>query len=398
MILDTLYKRTKTTAIQYWKIDVLPATDGAIIVKEVGQLGTSNPIVHRESVTKGKNIGKANETSPSQQAMLQAESDWKRKKDEGYKSLIDLGYDVVGAKGGEQTSEALYKILDKLLPQFNTDASGNVKPMLAKDWDGGKKVKKYPVYGQPKLDGVRCLMVVERDGDGIAITFLSRSGKEYTTLGHIDTNIREKGQIFWDAGKTILDGEIYSDELTFQEIIEAVKKQRPQSLKLKFRAYDIVNENTQEQRLKDVKELVEKIGSEHIILVKTYTLENQLDVESMHDVLVKEGNEGLMVRIPTGKYAQGQRSSDLLKVKQFDETEFKFISFERGAREEDLIAVCTDGIHEFKAKMVGNKQQKEKLWLDCAKLSGKQITIKHFGYTDDNIPRFPIGKAFRNYE
>jgi hypothetical protein len=49
-------------------------------------------------------------------------------------------------------------ILKKYLPQFNTDASGNVKPMLAKavDW---KKVQ-YPCYIQPKLDGVRCLMIV----------------------------------------------------------------------------------------------------------------------------------------------------------------------------------------------------------------------------------------------
>jgi DNA ligase-1 len=91
MTFETLYKRTKTGAIQYWKIGVGQHDNGhANIFKESGQLGTDNPTHHLEAVTKGKNIGKANETTPHEQAQLQAESDWKKKLDSGYKTLGQL--------------------------------------------------------------------------------------------------------------------------------------------------------------------------------------------------------------------------------------------------------------------------------------------------------------------
>ncbi len=94
---ETLYKRTKTGAIQYYAISVTLQDNwrGAQIIKESGQLNTDNPIIHVEKINAGKNIGKVNETTPEQQAELQAESDWKKKKDEGYKSLIDLGITIV---------------------------------------------------------------------------------------------------------------------------------------------------------------------------------------------------------------------------------------------------------------------------------------------------------------
>lgn len=92
----TLYKRTKTGAIQQWSIEVVsyPEEKGAFIRKRVGQFNSDKLTLHTEEVT-GKNIGKANETTPEQQALLQAESDWKRKHDEGYKSLTDLGITTI---------------------------------------------------------------------------------------------------------------------------------------------------------------------------------------------------------------------------------------------------------------------------------------------------------------
>lgn len=400
---DILYKRTKTGSIQQYIIYVdesSKTTDGnPVIVKETGKLG-GKLTVHTETIFEGKNISKTNETTPDQQAFLQADSDWKRKKDEGYKSLIDLGYDVIGARAGEQPSENMYKILDKVLPQFNTDSNGNVKPMLATDLSKIKKIE-YPVFLQPKLDGVRCLMIV-RFNVGIEkpIMFLSRSGKEYTTLDHISKDI---GNYCFTKGEMpiefILDGEIYSDELTFQEITQAVKKQQPKSLKLKFRAYDIVNDAPQHARKDMVFDLVKRINSSNIIPVLTITASTKDDVKYHHDKWVQEGYEGAMIRLYNGKYAQGQRSRDLIKVKEFDENEFEFLRFEKGLRDEDLIAVCkTSTGKEFKAKMTGNKQHKQNLFENESQLVGCPLTVKYFGYTDEGSIRFPIGKIFRNYE
>lgn len=95
MTLETLYKRTKTGAIQYWHIKTVSCVDYTLIHKEAGQLGTKNPIVHTETIKEGKNLGKANATNHEQQAEAQALSDWTRKHDEGYKSLADLGISII---------------------------------------------------------------------------------------------------------------------------------------------------------------------------------------------------------------------------------------------------------------------------------------------------------------
>lgn len=407
MKLETLYKRAKTGKIQYWQIEVQALTYPTIF-KESGQLGTASPLQHMEPIKIGKNIGKSNETTPMEQAISQAHSDWNKKRDEGYKSLTDLG---IGHQNGgvhhglftihgsvQVPAKSLEEVLDACLPQFNTDASGNPKPMLATDW---KKIKKinYPVLLQPKLDGVRCLMTIAAD----EVLFWSRSGKEYLTLAHIANSImpyleeeRKRSKSIW----FILDGEIYSDELTFQEIIAAVKKQRPESLKLKFRAYDTISTADQGQRWDDTVALVDKIASSEVQLVPTWVANNEEEVKAHHDTWVQEGYEGAMIRLYGSKYAQGQRSRELLKVKEFDETEYYFQRWEKGLRDEDLIAVCwisilADDAKEFKAKMVGTVAEKLEL---ATRLIPQDslITIKHFGLTEDGLPRFPIGKAFRD--
>jgi DNA ligase-1 len=398
----TLYKRTKTGAIQYWQVEVIEASmdsSGWNIIKHSGQLGTTSPVVHKETITQGKNIGRSNESTPMEQAESQALADWTKKHDEGYKTLADLGClpdGYVPLANGEIEKNWIPAMLEKALPQFNTDANGNVKPMLAKavDWD---KVT-YPCLVQPKLDGVRCLMVMEEQ----RVTFLSRNGKPLTTLSHIAADVEDYIGSINDCEdyRFILDGEIYSDEITFQEIISAVKKQRPDSLKLKFRAYDIINDKTQDERIRDVVNIVNKICSHHVHMVESKFSSAKEDILYLHDLWVSQGNEGAMIRLLNGVYGQGQRSSSLMKVKEFNDGEFAFKNFEFGQRGvRDLIAVCWDttGAAEFRAKMEGSDALKEKLYARND-LEGKSLTVRHFGFTDSGLPRFPIGVGFRDYE
>lgn len=412
---DTLYKRTKTSAIQQWTIEVVTKTShgNPVIKKQSGQLN-GQLITHNEVISEGKNIGRANETTPLKQALFMAESDWKKKKDEGYKSLEDLGITAQADTDDVNptllyyyqsgVSDSLDIALNRTLPKFNSDSNGNAKPMLATAVEKIKNIE-YPVLIQPKLDGVRCLMIVAGE-ESPSITFLSRSGKEYTSLSHIETDILRA----WDPGGRItsgfiLDGEVYSEELNFQEIVSAVKAFKPNSLKLHFRAYDIVSEHVQEQRLKHTENLVKAIGSAYIHFVETHQVNSWGMVKQMHDKWVQEGNEGAMIRLPNGKYGQGQRSRDLIKVKEFDETEFVVTGTEFGQRGiEDLIILCeTDSGSDFKAKMQGSKIQKEELYNQISTWFSQddtevKATIKHFGWTEDKLPRFPIGKGIRDYD
>lgn len=405
MKLDTLYKRTRTGAIQFWEIVWADSLDGySYIMKASGKLGTDKPIPHNEHIREGKQ-GRTH----VQQAEFQAQSDWRKKRDEGYKSLEDLKIEActIGHLANGYYSYpgcgVMYMTLDwclnHCLPKFNTDASGNVKPMLAQTANLDKV--SFPCYIQPKLDGVRCLMVV----DGKDVTFLSRSGKEYTTLGHIERDVvNYLARLPNLDNNFILDGELYSDLLSFQEITQAVKKQYPNSLKLKFRAYDIVNDKKQKARWVDTFALVRDIDSSNVVWVETSEAYSKEQVKEFHDAWVQKGYEGAMLRLFDGTYDQGQRSSSLLKVKVFDENEFIFIGWDKGQREEDLLAIlATESGDRFKAKVQGSKVQKEKLVTEHKKVERKSLkvhmfTVKHFGYTDGGLPRFPIGKGFRDYE
>lgn len=396
----TLYKRKKTGAIQYWKICTVSSVAETIIRKESGQLGTVSPIIHDDTLTEGKNYGRANATNHEQQAVLQAASDWKKKKDEGYKSVEDL----IDDKGFD--AENLGEWLEARLPKFNTDASGNAKPMLAKTVNWAKV--EYPCYAQPKLDGVRSLMIVNPE-EGPIVRFITRKGKEITTLGHIAADIEDylgdvsaQLKALNDEGvpSFVLDGEIFSYELTFQEIVSAVKAQKPNSLKLKFRAYDIVNDEPQSVRWPLTKLQVGRINSDHVTLVDTHIARSKDEVQALYADFMSKGYEGAMIRHLSGTYGQGQRSSDLLKVKEFIDGEFAFIRFEHGQRGvEDLIAVCiNESGDEFRAKMRGNLAEKVAMYDKMDELEGTSITIKYFELTDAGLPRFPVGVGFRDYE
>lgn len=419
---DTLYKRTKTGAIQYWIIAVRDALGSAQIKKESGQLGTTNPIVHVEAVHEGKNIGKANETTPAQQALLQAESDWKKKRDEGYKSLEDLNIKnppVNPGEGGRYSwdrwlgSEAhgrmipyygtLPDVLDQALPQFNTDASGNIKPMLAptKPWKAGDKKAKYPKQLETKFDGVRTLCIL--DNTLGTICFLSRSGKPYT-MRHLEIAIVKNLDVF-PAGITILDGEIYKHGWTLQEINRAVKKYRPGiTEQLEFWMYDLpLHKGNQAQRNNQVVKYEAAINHPSIKVAFGTVVTSDEEVKEHHDRWVKDGYEGAILKDPFGTYQQGQRSSFWTKVKMFDENEYKIIGYELGQRgAEDLIFQCeimVDGtMKTFGAKMKGSRESKEELYADIDNIIGKPLTVKHFGYTEYGIPFIPTGKAIRDYE
>lgn len=403
MKLQTLYKRTRTGAVQYWEIETQVLTDNtAMIVKTSGQYGTDKPLEHTKAVTEGKNLGRSNFTTPQQQAELEAKSDWKKKQDEGYKTCESLG--ISHADNPTSSGEFLWKVnnvvyqtfkevLEAALPRYNTDSSGQIKPMLAQSVKWNRVV--FPCHVQPKYDGTRALAIY----DGTTVKFISRTGKEYTTLGHIKTELEAKL-----SDPVVLDGEIYSHELSFQEIVAAVKKQRDDSLKLRFRVYDVVTDQVWTERRAFVDQLTSTISWETMHSVPTLTCNSEQEVEDLHVHYVSEGYEGVMIRLADGTYDQGQRSSNLLKVKQYDTNEFAFMSFELGQRGvEDLIAVCsakcTDGVwHEtFKAKMQGTVAQKQELYTNQPPQM-TLLTVKHHGYTNDGLPRFPIGVTFRDYE
>lgn len=112
----TLYKNTSLGQVQSWQIVVEGNT--YYTIEGINQLSTSKP-----TVCVGKNIGRANETTPEQQALNEARSLYQKKLDKGY------------------SEDA---------PQ----ASKFFEPMLAFEREKYEKLLfTVPTYVQPKLDG-----------------------------------------------------------------------------------------------------------------------------------------------------------------------------------------------------------------------------------------------------
>lgn len=386
---EILYKRSKTGKIVYWSIRVIPrfnnGNGGYSINKETGQLGTESPVEHDELITVGKQ-----KRSAEEQAHFMALSDWKKKKDEGYKTLRESMGDNPTAEDAIDFGFGNVQILlERNLPASNTDAAGNVKPMLAHDVEKKKHTIKYPVFIQPKLDGVRCLAHVYDDG----VKLYSRQGKEFAGMQHIKSDL-----MAFPNG--IYDGELYTQDLTFQEIVSAVKAEKENSKKVQYHIYDIITPQPYKDRFIELLSVFDKVEQPSSLkIVQTNTVDKWEMVINFHNVWVKHGYEGAILRDPNAYYEHA-RSNGLLKVKQFDEEEFDFVEWIQGQRDEDLIAVLLTNTRkggerdEFRAKMMGTVEQKELMKVT----KPSKITTKFFGLTTDGIPRFPIGKSIRDYE
>ncbi len=403
MSLETLYKRAKTGKIVSYQISVEPSDDRAFIFKKTGQLDGKKTL-HSEEVTEGKQ-----KRSFLEQAEAMALSDWNKKRDEGYKSLTDLGItyaetvskgqgsDVYMIQGEGLYTWSLETCLDKKLPEFNTDASGNMKPMKApsEPWKPGKKLKlKFPLLIEPKLDGNRAFLTITDTG---TVRFSSSSGKPITTLGHL-IGIINQSRLMTMPG--VYDGEVYCHGMSLNQINSAIKKVRESTLKLNFHIFDMPFVlGPQTLRSQEAKGASIIINHSKFPILDSVLVHSEEEILYYHDKWINEGYEGGMLKDPNGTYQPGQRSSYWCKVKLFDDAEFKVIGYELGQRGvQDLTFICECEAGTFNATMNGSIADKQELFDKINTLIDKFLTVKYFGFTDYGIPNLPKGKCFRESE
>lgn len=353
-MLPTLYKQGKTKTIWIWSIFTI---HHFIIIKH-GQLDGTIQISKKE-IIEGKNIGKKNETSSADQAIKEALSLWKKQKRKNYFETIE---------------EA---------------KNPPVLPMLAHKFKEKKHKVLYPAIIQPKLDGVRCLSFWE-DGE---IFLMSRGNKRYH-LPHIEKAVKS---ILPEDNHTYLDGEIYIHGETLQEINRRVKKYRPNlTEELEYHLYDFYDKENPEfvthKRLNKLRhnDILKKVSS---IPVQT-----EEDVYKWQEYFIKEGYEGAIVRNLKAIYEPGHRSNDLLKVKSFDDDEYRIIGAESGTgKYEDCVTwtcITPEG-KPFNCTPKGTIPQKRKWFKESEKYIGSWLKVQYFGFTENMIPNLPVGLTIK---
>lgn len=367
LILPTLYKRTKTGAIQEWKISVYYNT----IVIEWGQIDGAKQTA-REVIEKGKNIGRSNETTPSQQAEAEAKSKFEKQLKDGYST------DLAQAQRGE-------------------DTRGGIKPMLAHKFeDHGHKIK-YPCYVQPKADGHRCVAII-RSGQ---VSLWSRNRERIVSMPHIERQLSElfPSVINEDTPvDIILDGELFSPDIEFRKLSGLVRKQEvPQDHELvSYYIFDVVEKESFSERIKylNITELaIRNKLLKNIKIIPTEKVYSEEELLVCFRKYINEGHEGLMVRSAGGLYTH-DRSYDLLKLKEFDDAEFKIVDVieGRGKMKGCALFVClTDRGHRFNCTLNAPLEEQARIYQSKEDWIGKMATIRYQGKTEtaECLPRFP---------
>jgi DNA ligase-1 len=261
------------------------------------------------------------------------------------------------------------------------------EPMLAHKWEDQMSKIKFPVFSQPKLDGIRC--IVKKDG------MWSRNGKKIVSAPHIFESMKS---LFDKDSSLIFDGELYADKFAndFNAICSLVKKTKPTSedlnesrIKIQYHIYDLPSNN--DTFVKRYKELTNMSLPKCCILVKTEQLDNLNDVNAYYEDYMSAGYEGQMIRLDS-KY-ENKRSKSLLKHKSFIDEEYIILDVEEGGGNKTGMV----GSFVFKTKegKIYNSSPKFnweeciKMWNDRKNLIGKTATVKYFNLTPDGVPRFP---------
>ena len=368
--MKALYHRNKDGSVTWWHIEVNELANGsAEIITSYGKIikgsKATKPtaiITTRDIVTSGKNKGKANETTPFEQATKEAVATRTTKIEKGYTeklSEVDVG------------------------PEY-------IEPMLAHDYHKEKKLPTdgTPVFIQPKMDGMRCV-AVKKNGK---FNLTSRSGKPIPGAFEIKRSL-DKSNI-----KLVLDGELYVHGMALEDIIsilrgEEMDEERLEGAKkVQFWVFDIVDTSkTFEERF----EILQSLDlPDNIVLVPTkrikYSKENLL---KEHRKEIERGFEGIMIRTPDGKY-EHSRSHKLLKYKEFIDDDFKIVGYKEGRGKlmghvAVFVLEMKDG-KTFDAKPTGSQEGLREMFMSPKKYLGKMATVKFQNYTKKGVPHFGV--------
>jgi DNA ligase 1 len=299
-----------------------------------------------------KNVGKSNETSAKDQAESEFDSMVKKQRDKGY-------------------------------TEPGTVSDIRPLPMLAHKFKERGTKMKWPVYVQPKYNGMRMLF---DGGDG-----WSRGGKDIIPecIAHIQC----------DTHGAILDGElILPGNVLLQETMKATKKYRKGiSDQLQYIVYDIIDSTLPfSQRYEELKRLVN--SAKGIVLAPTKIAEDVGEVMEFHNQITACGFEGTIIRDDSGGYEIGQRSNQLQKFKDFQDAEFIITDVVEGDGrfKGAAVFVCENknGV-EFRCTPEGTMEYRRGLYDTRKKLIGKWLTIRFQELSKDGVPLFPVGVSTR---
>jgi DNA ligase-1 len=380
----TLYQLDTNGNVKIWKISVNQFPYRSEIVIESGRKDSENLVKNVSQVTSGKNEGKANETNHYTQALAEMESTIKTQLKKGYV------YDLKDVKSSSILGSGIPAPM--LAHKYCKDGSQSSSKTLSQLGLVGKEI-----IVQPKLDGNRCMIKVE---NGKAVMHTRKGDIMPVQLSHIIADVEGmmlNGLVNID-GNFILDGELFSSEISFNTLNGLVKRLKATLEEIekrkfiKFHLYDVMLSDGYEIR----NNFIQKFSSENIVIVPSIKIVATEDnIQKYLERFLANGHEGLMIR-QLGQGYDNKRSWQLLKVKVFEDSEFELIGFEEDVRGGFVGAFVMrdENDNVWNAGASGQSvEERTEMWNNQSKYIGKMATVCFFGKSEYDIPRFPKFKG-----
>jgi len=302
--------------------------------------------------------------------------------------------------------------------------AGETTPPMIKGMKGYEYkegiIKNWPVYTQPKLNGVRMLC---QDKCAGRITMRSWLNNIYTNLTHLEPEL----SLFFEylPKYATLDGELYNHNMDFTLLISAIKTikfEHPQLHNVKYWIFDIdYNDGIEAATFEKRYELLINAFNRYVqdnnypetfTIVPCQLARNHHEIIEQHDKHVSLGYEGIMIKkisnnsLPDTKqfneslYRPG-KCNHILKYKQFIDEEAIVISIsdaqgtEKGAA---ILNIQDKRGNIFPIRMRGDLERRKSWFQDPKLVIGKEITYRYQELSIYGVPRFPVGLSIRDYE
>lgn len=327
------------------------------------------------------------------------ESRYNDKIKQGYIYLNEL-CDMQGlppVEGGD--NDTLFNFLNTYLPKDLSNGNSNLLlPMLAKTYNGNVWKKVSCMYGQYKINGLRCIITAYIQNDmfkPIRLRFQSREGIIWNSLENLSDYLLSviPTSVIRDMidGFAALDGEVYLPGYTVNQINHFVKDANCVENKLlQFWCYDIMMKGDQAHRnmyrchiknptsFNNINEHYN--NKERLIILPNIYIDNDDKAIKARNEFINLGFEGLILRNTETDYQYGRRRANYMeKFKDAAEGDFIILDIYKEKKRDLPILLCKNDINDekFETRLSTSHIVQQEVLFDSQSYIGRTVHIEY---------------------
>lgn len=345
------------------------------------------------------NIRKEVYTVTQKDGNKELESRYNEKIKQGYQYLNEICDMHDRPPVEDENSLELFNFLNTYLPKDLSNGNSNLLlPMLAKTYNGNVWKKVSCMYGQYKINGLRCIITAYTQNDmfkPIRLRFQSREGIIWNTLENLSDYLLSiiPANIIRDMidGYVALDGEIYLPGYTINQINHFVKDANCVENKLlQFWCYDIMMEGNQAHRnmyryhikkptsFNNIKEHYN--NKERLIILHNKYITNDNEAIDARNHFINLGFEGLILRNAKTNYQYGRRRANYMeKFKDAAEGDFIILDIYKEKKRDLPILLCKNDINneKFETRLSTSHIVQQEVLFDSQSYIGRTVHIEY---------------------